>query len=150
MYVQLMKLRNLLFALLVIFSMCSACTKKPKEISGKIEIAPLLERVPIQPGAALYLIARAAGQQGGPPLAVKRYTPPFRFPIEFTLSAQDAMMPDTSFEGSFDITARLAQSGSASPALEGDFEGDVPNGPVTAGSKDIEVRLSKIKGSKGK
>jgi hypothetical protein len=140
-----MKLGKLLAALLVIFVLCCACTKKPKEISGKIEIAPLLERIPIHPSAALYLIARAAGQQGGPPLAVKRYTPPFRFPIEFTLSAQDAMMPDTPFEGSIDISARLSQSGSASPASTGDFEGDVATGPVAVGTKDVEVRLAKVK-----
>jgi hypothetical protein len=130
--------------MVILFLLLSACTKKAPTVSGKIEIASLLERIPIQPTAALYLIARPAGQTSGPPLAVKRFTPPFRFPIEFTLSAQDLMIPDTPFEGPLEINVRLSQSGSASPANKGDFEGTAQANPVQVGSKDLEVRLSKI------
>jgi hypothetical protein len=124
----------------------TGCTKKPPTtISGKIQIAPLLDRIPIRPSAALYLIAKRSGQGSGFPAAVKRYTPPFKFPIEFTLSARDAMMPDAPFEGPFDITVRLAQSGSATPATQGDFEGAVPSGPVPLGATDVEVRLAQVR-----
>jgi hypothetical protein len=114
-------------------------------IAGKIELAPLLERTTIQASAAIYLIARPAGQAGGPPVAVKQFTQPFHFPIAFSLSKADAMMPDTPFQGSFDVTARLAQSGSAIPAAAGDFEGFVESGAVQVGQKNVEVRLSKVR-----
>jgi hypothetical protein len=118
---------------------------KDQMITGKISVAPLLERATIQPSAAIYLIARPAGQAGGPPMAVKQFTQPFHFPIEFTLSKADAMMPNSPFEGSFDITVRLAQSGSAIPASPGDFEGVVESGAVQVGQKNVEIRLSKIR-----
>jgi hypothetical protein len=118
---------------------------KDQVITGKISVAPLLERATIQPSAAIYLIARPAGQAGGPPTAVKQFTQPFHFPIEFTLSKADAMMPNSPFEGAFDITVRLAQSGSAIPASPGDFEGVVESGAVQAGQKNVEIRLSKIR-----
>jgi len=123
----------------------SAAVSGDGMITGKISVAPLLERATIQPSAAIYLIARPAGQAGGPPTAVKQFTQPFHFPIEFTLSKADAMMPNSPFEGAFDITVRLAQSGSAIPASPGDFEGVVESGAVQAGQKNVEIRLSKIR-----
>jgi hypothetical protein len=122
-----------------------AGSQETQTISGKIELAPLLQRTPIQPSAAIYLIARSAGQVGGPPVAVKRFTPPFHFPIPFTLSKGDSMIADTPFEGPFTLTARLAQSGSATPASPGDFEGEVATGPVQLGQKDVEIRLAKVR-----
>jgi hypothetical protein len=151
---------------LILLSFCSfalvgttGCTKKSESptaasslvvsgdgiITGKISVAPLLERTTINPSAAIYLIARPAGQAGGPPTAVKQFTQPFHFPIEFTLSKADAMMPNSPFEGAFDITVRLSQSGSAIPASPGDFEGVVESGAVQAGQKNVEIRLSKIR-----
>jgi hypothetical protein len=123
----------------------NAAPSEDAVIAGKIELAPLLERTPIQPSAAIYLIARPAGQAGGPPVAVKQFTQPFHFPIAFSLSKADAMMPNTPFQGAFDLTARLAQSGSAIPAASGDFEGFVESGAVQVGQKNVEVRLSKVR-----
>lgn len=153
-------LRIIILAIaLAAFLAVSGCTKNAENpaiglpsavlndgvITGKISLAPLLERSTIRPSAAIYLIARPAGQTAGPPVAVKQFLQPFHFPIEFTLSKSDAMMPNTPFQGSFDITVRLAQSGSATPASPGDFEGFVESGPVQAGQKNVEVRLSKVR-----
>lgn len=123
----------------------SSCRQTEQSVSGKIEIAPLLERIPIHPQAALYLIVRPAGQTQGPPLAVQRFTPPFRFPVEFKITQKDAMIPETPFDGPFELTARLSQSGSASPAMRGDFEGEAATSPVPVGSTDVLIRLSKVK-----
>ena len=136
---------------LAAFLFLSGCTKNAENpaiglpsvlndgvITGKITLAPLLERTTIQPSAAIYLIARPAGQTAGPPVAVKQFLQPFHFPIEFTLSKSDAMMPNSPFQGSFDITVRLAQSGSATPASPGDFEGFVESGSVKS-----DKRMSK-------
>ncbi|HEV7425130.1 MAG TPA: hypothetical protein VGQ46_02095 [Thermoanaerobaculia bacterium] len=43
------------------------------------------------PNAVLFIIARAAGQTGGPPAAVKRIAAP-TFPLDIDLSAADSMM----------------------------------------------------------
>ena len=46
---------------------------------------------PVPPGAVLFVTARPAGQQGGPPIAVKRLTPR-AFPVRFALGPGDSMM----------------------------------------------------------
>jgi len=141
-----MKKAAIALAALSLVAFLPSCTKKKTNtISGKIEIAPLLGRLPIRQSAALYLIAHAAGDASGPPIAVKRFTPPFHFPITFTLSSQDEMIPDVPFDGPFDISVRLAQSGSATPSAKGDFEGSAEPGPVQLGSKDVEIRLARVR-----
>ena len=57
-------------------------------VSGRIELDPARGAAPA--GAIVFLIARAAGQTEGPPLAVKRLPPDF--PLQFTLSSEDSMM----------------------------------------------------------
>jgi hypothetical protein len=136
--------------------MVSACTKKSDSpsvmtpdsngtLSGKISLAPLLSRQPIKPDSAMFLIARRAGETEGPPVAVKRFVPPYNFPIDFTLSKADSMIANMPFTGPFTLTVRIAQSGSATPAQTGDLEGEVAAGSVQAGQKDIEVRISKVR-----
>lgn len=144
----------LLTALVVtFFSLPLGCTKKnnPSQgdsvaaVTGTIELAPLLERNPISKDAVIYLIARNPGETMGPPIAVKRITQPFHFPIPFTLSKSDAMLPEAPFTGPFALTVRIAQSGSATPAQAGDLEGEVPTGPVELGKKDVTLRIAKVR-----
>jgi hypothetical protein len=138
------------------FLLASSCTKKNDTpstdstqpamgIMGTIELAPLLERNPISKDAVIYLIARNPGETMGPPVAVKRIVQPFHFPITFTLSKADSMLPEAPFTGPFALTVRIAQSGSATPAQAGDLEGEVPTGPVELGKKDVVLRVAKVK-----
>ena len=60
--------------------------------------------------STLYIVARAAGAEGGPPLAVKRIVGPI-FPVSFALGSGDVMMPGTAFEGPLELSARLDRDG---------------------------------------
>jgi hypothetical protein len=104
-------------------SSSSSASIAQASVLGTLHLAPGLSREKISKTAALYVIARKSGKKGGPPIAVKRITQPFRFPIQFELSSKDAMMPDVSFdgEGLVEISARISQSGSATPVSKGDF-----------------------------
>jgi hypothetical protein len=109
-------------------------------ISGTVKIAPALQEK-ISPTAALYIIARPDGVTSGPPVAAKRITAPLKFPVHFVISSADAMMPGTSFQGKFTLMARIAQSGSASPAAAGDLQTSKPLNGVKPGKKSVTLTI---------
>lgn len=113
-------------------------------IEGTVAISP--ELVPkIAPTAALFIIARPGTASAGMPLAVQRVTQPFKFPVEFRLTAADLMVPDAKFEGPVALTVRLSQSGSATPS-PGDIEssGEAVSTEVDAG-KPLSIRLDRVR-----
>jgi hypothetical protein len=114
-----------------------------KKVGGMIEISPELQKK-IKPDAVLYLIARREGEVSGPPVAVKRFTQPLEFPLNFELSQQDVMIPDTQFDGKLIISGRIAQKGSATPVQSGDIEGKSQPNPVEVGEKNLKVLLNQI------
>jgi hypothetical protein len=122
------------------------CTKKPveKKISGVIELSPELQKT-LKPSAVLYIIARKEGETSGPPTAVKKFTQPFAFPLEFQITPQDAMMPNTPFEGNMKITARISQSGSATPVQAGDIEAQASNASTPMGNSSVKLILNQVK-----
>lgn len=75
--------------------------------------------------SALFLIARAPGQNAGPPLAVKRIMQP-GFPMQLSLSDADSMMPERPVSGfaTLELQARLSISGEAM-AASGDWQSGV-------------------------
>ncbi len=77
------------------------------------------------PGAALFLIARPAGEAAGPPLAVKRINQP-GFPLQLTLTDADSMLPQRPVSGFADLQlqARLSLSGEPLPSA-GDWQSPV-------------------------
>lgn len=77
---------------------------------------------PVPPGAVLYLIARAADQQSGPPLGVKRIDQP-DFPLQLHFSNADSMMPQrpVSSAGRITVQARLSLLGQPT-AMAGDWQ----------------------------
>jgi cytochrome c-type biogenesis protein CcmH len=127
------------FALLLSLIAVPAARAETGTVKGVITLAQKLEKK-ISPDAILYIYARPAGQKHGPPLAVKRITQPFHFPIEFTLSARDAMIPDLKLGGQVDVVARIAQTGSATPVRAGDIEPKTPPHAVKVGSS-MPVRI---------
>jgi hypothetical protein len=118
----------------------AACNDGEKSIQGAVRISPELQSK-ISPAAALFIIARPEGVAFGPPLAVKRLPQPFAFPLEFSISDKDAMMPNAQFSGKIMVTARVAQSGAAVPASPGDIEGTAKPNPVEPGKGKIEIVL---------
>ena len=85
-----------------------------QSISGTITIASKL-KAKLDPNAALFIIARAAGGPGGPPLAVKKIDKP-TFPLNYSLSQENVMMQGTPFSGKINISVRLDKDGNPPPA----------------------------------
>lgn len=99
-------------------------------IAGTVRLSPKLAA---GPGDVLYLIAK----QGATTLAVQRIEAP-RFPLEFSLSAADAMVSGVAFEGSVDVVARLSRSGDAIPS-SGDLEGVTKGVSIPASGVELTI-----------
>ncbi|MEL7450205.1 MAG: hypothetical protein AAFN78_13405 [Pseudomonadota bacterium] len=96
----------------------------------------------VAPGTPLFIIARAAGQQGGPPVAVQRRSAS-ELPLTVTLSDRDAMLPTRKLSGfdSVEIVARLSLSGGP-VAGAGDLYGTVNYNKGAASS--VSVLIDKV------
>jgi len=94
----------------------------------------------IQPGATLFLFARA-GEGGGPPLAVARRDAG-ALPIDTELSDADSMVPGRSLSGAGEVrvTARVANDGEAL-AAPGDVYGEAVWRP---GQGLVEIRMDRL------
>jgi len=90
-------------------------------ISGSVTLAPDL-RGAVPAHAVLFVVARAAGVQAGPPLAVLRIPNP-SFPMAFEIGPNNVMIPSMRFQGPIDLTARVDGDGNAMTRLPGDLSG---------------------------
>ena len=122
----------------------AGCFKSTPPLSGTVTITPELQNQ-IQPQAVLYITARKEGQAGGPPAAVRRFPQPLVFPIQFKILQQDAMIPETPLEGSYSLSARIAQSGSATPVQAGDIQSTTLPVAVVGSGKSVEIMLDSKK-----
>jgi hypothetical protein len=108
-------------------------------ITGTIRLAPELEQS-VPSGAILFLIAR--GAEGGPPLAVRRYTAP-AFPLDFTIGPGDIMMEGMAFQGPIRLTARVDADGDAMTRNPGDLQGSSAS-DVAPGARDVEIVIDEV------
>ena len=90
--------------------------------------------------STLYIVARAAGAQGGPPLAVKRIVGP-TFPVSFSLGPGDVMMPGMAFKGPLDLSARLDRDGDPLTREPGEPAGAHEGNPVKPGARNVTIQL---------
>lgn len=90
--------------------------------------------------AVLYIVARPAGTQGGPPLAVRRIVDPV-FPVSFSLGSGDVMIQGTAFEGPLNLTARLDRDGDPLTREPGEPAGAYDGNPVTPGTRNVAITL---------
>jgi cytochrome c-type biogenesis protein CcmH len=92
-------------------------------ITVKVTIDPTLA-ASLKPEAVLFVYARAAGAENGPPIAVRRLQPD-NYPVEVTLGDADSPMPTAKLFSQKEaiLLARLSMSGTAAPS-EGDLEAD--------------------------
>ena len=102
----------------------AAAPTPAKGVAGVIELDPRLAGS-VPSGALVFVTARAAGQSGGPPVAVKRL--PAAFPLRFELSAADSMMGQE-LPPKLRLEARV------------DSDGD----PLTRAPADPAVRLDSV------
>ena len=141
---------TVVFALLVSLALTSssqASAGAGASVSGTIQWGKNIskDQRKLSPTAILFVFAKKVGNvKGQPPMAVARLSQPLKFPVHFSLSAENAMMPGMPFEGPMLITARISQSGSVIPASPGDIEG-VTQKPVDAGSSGVVIQLDTVK-----
>jgi hypothetical protein len=90
-------------------------------------------------GGTLFIIARAQGAVGGPPLAVLRIPDP-SFPLAFEIGPDQVMMPGMRFEGPISLTARLDADGDAMTRDAADPQTGAPLA-VVPGTLGVELLL---------
>jgi hypothetical protein len=110
-----------------------------EKIEGIVDVDPKLKDK-IDGQAVLFIIARSSSGAGGPPLAVKRIASP-KFPVAYSLSAQDVMMQGTSFTGKIFLSARLDKDGNPTTREPGNLAGEYRKNPVDVGAKKIDIVL---------
>ena len=91
----------------------------------------------------MFLAARRAGGPPGPGsmLAVQKLTAE-DFPMRFTISSRDAMIPGVPFEGLMSITVRVDKDADAMTRLKGDVYGQANN--VKVGAQKVVVSLDTV------
>lgn len=113
-----------------------------KSISGTIAVDPRVAEK-ISGKSALFIVLRAIGSAGGPPLAAQLHDLP-AFPFHFTIGQKDAVMPNTTVEGKVNVIARVDHDGNATSS-PGDVEG---NRLARVGDTDIKIVLDRVVGEK--
>lgn len=128
----------------------TACSKEPKTetldgpvarkilVSGSVDLAETA-KAQADPLAVLFVIAR---NERGQIAAVKKMFPPFQYPVSYSLTETDAMIPGTELSGKFKVTARLDKDGNANPAQPGDVLGRSDREWVAIGDKDVRIVLN--------
>jgi cytochrome c-type biogenesis protein CcmH len=115
----------------------------PKASIGGTITLPAARKRDVAPTDIVFIIARKSGAAPGPGsmLAVQKH-PVGQFPMPFTLSARDAMIPGTPFEGAINITVRLDKDGDGLTRKKGDLYGQVNGVPV--GSQGVTIPLDSV------
>ncbi len=109
-------------------------------IQGTISIEPKL-KTKHQGGGILFIIARRAAIQGGPPLAVMRIASPV-FPLSYSLGKENMMIPGSRFEGKVNIVVRLDKDGDPLTREPGGLTGNYHKNPVEIGSQNVDILLN--------
>lgn len=115
----------------------------PKQtISGTIALPPA-NRTKVARGDVMFLAARRAGGPPGPGsmMAVQKLTAE-DFPMRFSISNRDAMIPGIPFEGKMSITVRVDKDGDAMTRRKGDLYGQANN--IEVGSQKVVISLDKV------
>jgi hypothetical protein len=88
------------------------------------------------PNMVLLIVAK---NSGAVPVAVKRVVNP-RFPVAFTLTREDLLVPGQDPQGPFTLDAELNAHGQAGAPLKGDLRGKAKR-PVKSGEHGVEIRV---------
>jgi hypothetical protein len=111
-------------------------------ISGTI-VLPAANRAKVARGDVMFLAARRTGGPAGPGsmLAVQKLAAE-DFPMHFSMSSRDAMIPGIAFEGRVSITVRVDKDGDAMTRRKGDVFGQADD--VAVGSQKVVIALDKV------
>jgi len=115
----------------------------PKDtISGTITL-PATNRARVARGDVIFLAARRPSGPPGPGsmVAVQKLQAE-DFPMRFTISGRDAMIPGVPFEGRMSITVRVDKDGDALTRKKGDVYGHAD--AVAVGKQDVTIALDTV------
>jgi hypothetical protein len=111
-------------------------------ISGTIVVPPA-RRGDIARGDTLFVSARRAGAGPGPGslLAAQRLQAD-QFPLPFTLSGRDAMIPGVPFTGKVSIVVRVDKDGDPLTRRKGDVHGHADG--IDVGAQNVVISLAEL------
>jgi cytochrome c-type biogenesis protein CcmH len=112
-------------------------------IAGTV-VLPGAHKKKIAPTDTLYVVARRLADNPdarGSLVAVKKL-PLGPFPVPFTLSAGDMMIPSGTFEGELSLTVRLDKDGDPMTRKKGDLHGSLAK--VRVGAKGVKLALDTV------
>lgn len=112
-------------------------------ISGTVEL-PAAQRAHVAPTDVVFLVARRIAdnpQARGTLVAVKRLSAA-SFPIPFTLSASDMMVPTGAFDGEVSLAVRVDKDGDPMTRRKGDVFGSLPK--VSVGARGVKLTLDQV------
>jgi hypothetical protein len=115
----------------------------PKEtIRGTITV-PASRRKDLAKTDIVYIIARRAGAPPGPGsmIAVQKH-PLGEFPMPFTLSGRDSMLPGRPFAGRIDVTVRIDKDGDGLTRKKGDLHGQAND--IAVGTQDLAISVDTL------
>lgn len=129
----------LIAAFIMLFATgCSSTNEPGTNISGKITLSDEVAKK-VTGNETLYIVAR--GSVPGMPLAVQTIKNP-KFPLEYSITKEDAVDANTKFVGGITITVRLDRDGKIGDLEKGDFVGRAAKFPVIAGTNDVNVIIN--------
>jgi hypothetical protein len=112
-------------------------------ISGMVFVAPA-RRGDVAPNDVIYLVARRIAdnpQARGTLVAVKRLSAA-KFPVPFSLSAADMMVPTGNFDGDVALSVRVDKDGDPITRRKGDVFGGLPK--VRVGAQGVKLTLDQL------
>ncbi len=112
-------------------------------ISGTIVLAPA-RKGDVAPTDTIFLVARRIADNPsarGTLVAVKRMSAA-SFPIPFTLSARDMMIPTGAFDGEVSLSVRVDKDGDPLTHRKGDVIGGLPK--VSVGARGVKLALDQL------
>lgn len=132
---------RLWFPLLAIAALASSCAATSNSISGTISMPPALQ-AKMGESDALYIVARTPN--GGPrPLAVQRMVG-MTFPVRYTITQEDVLMPGELLQGRVELQAIIRRSGVVSLEVPGDMSGTCQQNPVPVGDQHADLTIDQL------
>jgi hypothetical protein len=116
---------------------------EPKNtISGTITV-PASRRNGLAKSDIVFIIARRAGAAPGPGsmIAVQKHRLG-EFPMPFTLSGRDSMLPGRPFEGRIDVSVRIDKDGDGLTRKKGDLHGQAND--IAVGTQDLAISVDTL------
>ncbi len=119
-----------------------AAPSSKETVSGTITV-PASRREGLARTDIVFIIARRAGAPPGPGsmIAVQKH-PLGEFPMPFTLSGRDSMLPGRPFDGRIDLTVRIDKDGDGLTRKKGDLHGQAND--IAVGTQDLAISVDTL------